>query len=95
MTFDIEGDLGSSTLLQKWILEVKIIWKTGITFFLCILVQSYIFICFRYANYLLIGYYANKKKVSQDCRRGNQAYFFFSVPTESGSIIKPCTLNHF
>ena len=31
MTFDIEGDLGSSILFQKWILEVKIIWKSGIT----------------------------------------------------------------
>ena len=31
MTFDIEDDLGSSILFQKWILEVKIIWKSGIT----------------------------------------------------------------
>ena len=31
MTFDIEGDLGSSILFQKWILDVKIIWKSGIT----------------------------------------------------------------
>ena len=31
MTFDIEDDLGSSILFQKWILEVRIIWKSGIT----------------------------------------------------------------
>ena len=31
MTFDIECDLGSSILFQKWILEVRIIWKNGIT----------------------------------------------------------------
>ena len=31
MTFDIEDDLGSSILFQKWILEVRIIWKGGIT----------------------------------------------------------------
>ena len=31
MTFDIEGDLGSSILFQKWILEVRVIWKSGIT----------------------------------------------------------------
>ena len=31
MIFDIEGDLGSAILFQKWILEVKIIWKSGIT----------------------------------------------------------------
>ena len=31
VTFDIEDDLGSSILFQKWILEVRIIWKSDIT----------------------------------------------------------------
>ena len=31
MTFDLEDDLGSSILFQKQILEVGIIWKSGIT----------------------------------------------------------------
>ena len=33
ITFDLEGDLGSSILFHKWILEVRIIWKSGITLF--------------------------------------------------------------
>ena len=31
MIFDLEDDLGSLILFQKWILEVRIIWKRGIT----------------------------------------------------------------
>ena len=31
MTFDLEDALGSSILFQKWILEVRILWKSGIT----------------------------------------------------------------
>ena len=33
MTFDIEDDIGSSILFQKWILEARLIWKSGITFY--------------------------------------------------------------
>ena len=33
MTFDLKDDLESSILFQKWILEVKIIWKSGNTLF--------------------------------------------------------------
>ena len=32
-----------------------------------------IFLSFRYANYMLISYYAYKKKVPHGYRRGNQA----------------------
>ena len=31
MTFDFDDDLGSSILFQKWILEVRIRYKSGIT----------------------------------------------------------------
>ena len=31
MTYDLEDDLGSSILFQKQILEVRILWKSGIT----------------------------------------------------------------
>ena len=31
MIFVIEDELGSSLLFQKWILEARIIWKSGIT----------------------------------------------------------------
>ena len=31
ITFDLEDDPGSSVLFQKWIVGVKIIWKSGIT----------------------------------------------------------------
>ena len=56
-------------LFQKWILEVGIIWKSGIT-----LLSRHISskIAFSFVNYMLISYYANKK-VPQGCRRGNQA----------------------
>ena len=43
--------------------------------FLDILVQKLYSPSFRYANWMLISYYANKK-VPQGCRRGNQAKFF-------------------
>ena len=33
MSFDFEDDLGSSILFQKQILEVRIIWESGITYF--------------------------------------------------------------
>ena len=71
MTFDIEDDLGSSILFQKWILEIQIIWKGGITLLSMHICSSY-FLCLRFANYMLISYYANKN-VPHGCHRGNQA----------------------
>ena len=71
LTFDIEDVLWSSLWIQKWILEVIIRWKVVLHYFIGILVQKLFFLCFRYANFMLISYYANKK-VPQGCRRGNQ-----------------------
>ena len=56
--------------------------------------KSYIFFCFRYANYMLISYYANKKS-SPMLPSWQPSLIFFNIPIESGSIIKPCTLKHF
>ena len=33
MSFDLEDDLESSILFQKWIRGVNVIWKSGITLF--------------------------------------------------------------
>ena len=72
MAFDIEDDLGSSLLFQKWILGVRIIWKMVLHYFLGILVQKLYFPLFPICYFMLISYYANEK-VPQGCRRGNQA----------------------
>ena len=56
--------------------------------------KSYIFFCFRYANNMLISYYANKKR-SPRLPSWQPSLIFFNIPIESGSIIKPCTLKHF
>ena len=69
MIFDIEDDLGSSLLFQKWILEDRIIWKCGITLFSRHISSK---VAFSPVSDMLISYYANKK-VPQGCRRGNQA----------------------
>ena len=43
---------------------------------------------------MLISYYANKKS-SPRLPLWQPSLIFFSIPIESGSIIKPCTLKHF
>ena len=43
---------------------------------------------------MLISYYANKKS-SPRLPSWQPSLFFFNIPIESGSIIKPCTLKHF
>ena len=55
-------DSGGQNYMKKWYYNT----------FLAYLFKSYIFPCFRYANFMLISYYANKK-VFQGYRRGNQA----------------------
>ena len=94
MTFDIEDDLGSSFLFQKWILRVRIIWKSGITLLSRHIISKVIFSRFRYANFMLISYYANKKS-SPRLPSWQPSLIFFNIPIKSGSIIKPCTLKLF
>ena len=73
ITFDTEDDLGSSLLFQKWILEVRIIRKSGIT-----LLSKHISSKIAFSSVsdmLIICYLAimQIKKVPQGCRYGNQA----------------------
>ena len=51
-------------------------------------------LCFLYANYMLISYYANKKS-SPRLPSWQPSFIFFNIPIESGTILKPCTLKHF
>ena len=62
--------------------------------FLCILVQELHFPLLKYANYMLISYYANKKS-SPRLPSWQPSLISFNTPIDSGSIIKPCTLKHF
>ena len=68
VTFDIEDDLGSSLSFKKWILEDKLIWKSGVTLLSRHISSSV-------SNMLILCKLAimQIKKVSQGCRRGNQA----------------------
>ena len=68
--------------------------KVVLLYFLGILVQKLHFLCFRYANYMLISYYAHKKS-SPRLPSWQPSLISFNTPIESGSIIKPCTLKHF
>ena len=72
----------------------KLYGKVVLHYFLGILVQKLHFLCFRYANYMLISYYANKKS-SPRLPLWQPSLIFFNIPIESGTIIKPCTLKHF
>ena len=92
-TFDFEDDPGSSILFQKWILYVRIIWKSGITLF-SRHISSKVFLCFRYANYMLISYYANKKS-SPRLPSWQPSLISFNTPIYSGPIIKPYALKLF
>ena len=73
ITFDLEGDLGSSILFQKWILEVRIIWKGGITLLSMHISSKVAF--FPVCDMLIICKLAimQIKKGPQGCGRGNQA----------------------
>ena len=91
ITFDLEHDLESSILFQKWILGVRIIWKSGIT-----LLSRHISskVAFFSVFDMLISYYAHKKS-SPRLPSWQPSLISFNIPIESGSIIKPCTLKHF
>ena len=52
ISFDLDDDLGSSILFQKWIVEVRILWKSGITLLSMHISSKVSFSCFRYANYM-------------------------------------------
>ena len=77
-------DFGGQNYMEEWYY---------ITFY-AYLFKSCIFLCFRYANYMLISYYANKKS-SPRLPSWQPSSIFFNTPIESGTIIKPCTLKHF
>ena len=91
ITFDLENDLGSSILFQKWILDARIIWKSGITL-LSRHISSKVAFCSVFD--MLISYYAHKKS-SPRLPSWQPSLISFNIPIESGSIIKPCTLKHF
>ena len=55
-------DSGGQNYVEKWYYFTFWVYQF----------KGYIFLSFRYANYMLISYYANKK-VPRGCRRGNQA----------------------
>ena len=91
ITFDLEHDLGSSILFQKWILDVRIIWKSGITLLSWHISSK---VAFFSVFDMLISYYAHKKS-SPRLPSWQPSLISFNTPIESGSIIKPCTLKHF
>ena len=71
MTFGLEEDIEFSILFHKRILEVRIIWKSGITLFSRHISSK---VMFSSTSNMLINYYANKKSLP-GCRRGYQAGF--------------------
>ena len=95
ITFDLENDLGSTILFQKWILEVWIIWKSGITLLSRHISSKIAFSSvFDFAYYMLISYYANNKS-SPRLPSWQPSLISFNAPIDSRSIIKPCTLKLF
>ena len=64
--------LGRQFYLRNGFWRSELYEKVVLQYFLGMLVQKLHFPCFRYANFMLISYYANKK-VPQGCHRGNQA----------------------
>ena len=72
-------------------MEVRIIWKSGIT-----ILYRYISskVIFSSVSDMLISYYANKKSFPR-LPSWQPGLIFFNKPIESGSTVKPCTLKHF
>ena len=77
-------DSGGQNYMEKWY---------SFTFY-AYWFESYIFLCFQYANYMLVSYYTNKKS-SPGLLLWQPSLIFFNIPIESGSVTKPCTLNLF
>ena len=88
LTFYLKMTIGSSILFQKWILGVRILWKSGIT-----LLSRHISskVKFSVLSDMLIICWLYIMQINKSLS-WHPSFIFFNIAIDSRSIINPCTL---